>query len=194
MTLLKLVMTGLLIPSSALAAGTQQPSTTWAQEPTSFMGVDLQGDFLNEVAECPANATTSTTLCRAATETPGRFVILGTDSRRVLLGYKLVAQVVNGKIETLVFTGPSNSSGLVAEMLRADYGPPSQSKSNLIKTKSGASFDNEVLHWTGKSLSIKSQRNDADLGTYNVMLTTTPMSVSNAQGADQPDESGVSQL
>lgn len=194
MTLFKLVMTGILIPSSVLAADTLQPIATWAQEPTSFMGVDLQGDFLKQVAECPANVTTSTTLCRSATQTPGRYVILGTNSRRVLLGYKLVAQVANGRIETLEFTGPSNSSSLVAEMLRADYGPPSQSKSNLIKTKSGASFDNEVLHWKGKSLSIKSQRNDADLGTYNVMLTTTPMSISNAQGADQAAEPDVSQL
>ena len=194
MNALKLVIAGILIPSSVLAADTSQPTFTWTQEPTSFMGVDLHGDFLKEVEECPADASEAQKPCRVATEAPDQFLILGMNSRRVLLGYQLIAQVSNGKIETLEFKGPSNSSALVAEMLRTDYGPPSHSKTNLIKTKSGATFDNEVLHWKGEKLSIESQRNNEDLGTYSVMFTNTPMSISNVQEADQASGTGVSNI
>lgn len=194
MNALKLVIVGLLLPSSVLASDTTQPNLVWAQEPTSFMGVDLHGDFLKEVEECPANTSEPEKPCRVATEIPGRFLVLGTDSRRVLLGYQLIAQLSNGRIETLVFTGPSNSSALVAEMLRTDFGPPSHSKTNLIKTKSGATFDNEVLHWKGEKLSIASQRNDQDLGTYSVMITNTPMSISDVQDADQSSAPDVSKI
>lgn len=121
MNALQLVMSGILIPSCALAADAVQLSP-WAQEPTSFMGVDLQGDFLKDVEECPAATVTTQTLCRISTDTPDQYLIQGASSRRVLLGYQLIAQLSNGKIEKLVFSGPSNSSALVAEMLRTDYG------------------------------------------------------------------------
>ncbi|MNH19599.1 hypothetical protein D3C79_793400 [compost metagenome] len=134
------------------------------------------------------------TLCRVSTETPDQYLILGSDSRRVLLGYQLIAQLSNGRIDKLVFTGPANSSALVAEMLRTDFGPPSQSKTNLVKTKSGATFDNEVLGWTGEKLSIESQRNNEDLGVYSVQLINTPMSISNVQDAEQAPASDVSKI
>ncbi|MFQ6572155.1 hypothetical protein [Pseudomonas sp. UM16] len=194
MNMLKLVLAGILIPSSALAADVSQVNTSWPQEPTSFMGVDLHGDFLNDVDECPADVSRPETLCRVATETPDHYLILGAESRRVLLGYQLVAQLSNGRIDKLVFTGPANSSALVAEMLRTDFGPPSHSKTNLVKTRSGATFDNEVLGWTGEKLSIESQRNNEDLGVYSVMLTNTPMSISNVQDAEQVPASDVSKI
>ncbi|MEF9898640.1 MAG: hypothetical protein RR736_11040 [Pseudomonas sp.] len=193
MNALQLVMSGILIPSCALAADAVQLSP-WAQEPTSFMGIDLQGDFLKDVEECPAATVTTQTLCRISTDTPDQYLIQGASSRRVLLGYQLVAQLSNGKIEKLVFSGPSNSSALVAEMLRTDYGPPSHSKTNLVKTRSGTMFDNEVLLWKGQKLSIESQRNDNDLSTYNVMFTNAPVSISNVQDAEQPSDNGVSQI
>ncbi|HWD33208.1 MAG TPA: hypothetical protein VG536_16615 [Pseudomonas sp.] len=194
MNALKLVMAGILLPSPALATDTSQPIITWAQEPTSFMGVDLHGDFLKEVEECLPDATQSEKLCRVATGTADQFLIRGTNSRRVLLGYQLVVQLSNGRIDKLVFSGPSSSSALVAEMLRTDYGPPSHSKTNLVRTKSGATFDNEVLLWRGEKLSIESQRNNEDLGTYNVMLTNEPVTMSEVQHADQPSDAGVSQI
>ncbi|MNT63238.1 hypothetical protein D3C72_2010380 [compost metagenome] len=79
-------------------------------------------------------------------------------------------------------------------MLRTDFGPPSQSKTNLVKTKSGATFDNEVLGWTGEKLSIESQRNNEDLGVYSVQLINTPMSISNVQDAEQAPASDVSKI
>lgn len=177
-----------------LAADTSQPTNTWAQEPTAFMGVDLQGDFLREVEECLPDATPSEKLCRVATDTADQFLIRGTHSRRVLLGYQLIAQLSNGRIDKLVFSGPSSSSALVAEMLRTDYGPPSHSRTNLVRTKSGTTFDNEVLQWRGERLSIESQRNDENLGTYNVMLTNMPVSTDDVQSADQPSGASASQI
>lgn len=194
MNMLKLVLAGILIPSCTLAADAGQTNISWPQEPTSFMGVDLHGDFLNDVDECPSDVSRPDTLCRVSTETPDQYLILGSDSRRVLLGYQLIAQLSNGRVDKLVFTGPANSSALVAEMLRTDFGPPSQSKTNLVKTKSGATFDNEVLGWTGEKLSIESQRNNEDLGVYSVQLINTPMSISNVQDAEQAPASDVSKI
>ncbi|MGX1126875.1 hypothetical protein [Pseudomonas sp. HLS-6 TE3448] len=189
----KLMMAGILIPSCALAIDANQP-TAWTQEPKTFMGVDLQGDFLKNVDECSASKSASTEPCRIATETPAKFLIQGAKSNRVLLGYQLIVHLSDNKIEKLVFAGPSNSSALVADMLRTDYGPPTASKINLVKMKSGATFDNEVLQWEGESISICSQRNDEDLGTYSVVLTNSPISISNLQNEEQSSSPDVSQL
>lgn len=190
---IKLMMAGILIPSCALAVDSNQP-TAWPQEPKSFMGVDLQGDFLKNVDECSAGISTPAEPCRIATETPDKFLIQGAKSRRVLLGYQLLVHLSGNKIEKVVFTGPSNSSALVADILKTDYGLPTASKTNLVKMKSGATFDNEVLQWQGESLSISSKRNDEDLGTYSVVFTNTPISISNLQDEEQSSSPDVSQL
>lgn len=190
---IKLLMAGILLPSCALAIDTNQP-TAWIQEPKSFMGVNLQGDFLKNVDECSTSKSASTDPCRVATETPAKFLVQGAKSKRVLLGYQLIAYLSDNKIEKLVLVGPSSSSALVAEMLRTDYGPPTASTINLVETKSGTTFDNEVLRWEGENLSISSQRNDEDLSTYSVVLTNSPISISNLQDEEQSSSPDISQL
>lgn len=79
-------------------------------------------------------------------------------------------------------------------MLRTDYGPPTDSTINLVETKSGTTFDNEILRWEGENLSISSQRNDEDLSTYSVVLTNSPISISNLQDEEQSSSPDISQL
>ncbi|MGH8487024.1 MAG: hypothetical protein ACRESP_21710 [Pseudomonas sp.] len=189
----KLMLAGVLITTGATAATADQPGA-WPQEPKSFMGVNLQGDFLERVSVCPPDVTKLETPCRMATESPDVFLIQGAKTGFVFLGYQLFAHLSGSTIEKLVFTGPASSSELVANMLRTDYGPPVAATANMIKLNSGATFVNEVLLWQSERLLLKSQRDEKDIGTYSVILTIAPTALSDTQDQARPSTSNLSKL
>ncbi|MHC6226118.1 hypothetical protein ACYU03_15330 [Pseudomonas sp. X10] len=145
--------------------------TPWPQEPSTFLGVDLHGDFLEQVKECPAGVAKLEKICREITAAPDQHVIRGLPYLPIPPGYSLVAKLQQGRIEQLLFTGNASSLYLVTDMLTERYGQPAEQTSHWIKMKSGASYLNEVLTWKGEKVTINFQRIDDDLGKYAVTFS-----------------------
>ncbi|MBK5003336.1 hypothetical protein IAE37_005612 [Pseudomonas sp. S31] len=153
------------------AAWADENRGSWSQEPTAFLGVDLQGDFVQQVAECPADGSKPETLCRIATAIPDSFEVRGLPYLPISPGYKLVANLKDGQLNELVFSGNANSLYLVTDMLTQRFGEPSDQHMQWIKMKSGASYQTEVMSWQGEKVAVNFQRMESDLGKYAVTLT-----------------------
>ncbi|QCI13292.1 hypothetical protein E6B08_18815 [Pseudomonas putida] len=158
----------LLIVSAAWA---DENRSTWSQEPTAFLGVDLQGDFVQQVPECAADGSKPEGLCRVATANPDSFEVRGLPYLPISPGYTLVANLKDGQLNQLVFSGNANSLYLVTDMLTQRFGEPGDQHMQWIKMKSGASYQTEVMAWQGEKVAVNFQRMETDLGKYAVTLT-----------------------
>ncbi|MFG0630184.1 hypothetical protein [Pseudomonas sp. xss_2] len=161
---------------AALAAA--ESVTPWPQEPTDFLGIDLQGNFLEQVEECPSDSVRPITLCRVPTAQANQFEVRGLPYLPISPGYSLIASVTDGKVHELVFSGNANSLYLVTEMLTNRFGEPGLQQSHWIKMSSGASYLTEVMSWKGENVAINFQRQENDLGRYAV--TIFPLSSASA--------------
>ncbi|BFO03700.1 MULTISPECIES: hypothetical protein [Pseudomonas] len=166
-----------LLAMLPLWTNAQQNSPAWELEPTSFLGIDLQGDFLNQVAPCPADVARPDKPCRVATADPNRFEVRGLPYLPISPGYELVATLAGGRVQELVFSGNANSLNLVTDLLTEQFGQPTKQDSHWIKMTSGASYLAEVLSWQGEKVSINFQRQEKDLGKYAVTFSTLPTKV-----------------
>lgn len=174
-------------------AGPGQANRVWSQEPSSFLGIDLQGDFLKQVAECPTDDTRPTEPCRVATSDPDRFEIRGLPYLPISPGYSLVATLAGGQVSELVFSGNANSLYLVTDMLTERFGEPAEQNNRWIKMSSGASYLTEVMSWKGEKVAINFQRQEQDLGKYAVTVSNLPTQMATTEEtpveAVQPDVS-----
>lgn len=177
-------------------ADSRQAERVWTQEPSSFLGVDLQGDFLQQVAECPTDETRPTEPCRVATADPSRFEIHGLPYLPISPGYNLVATLADGQVRELVFSGNANSLHLVTDMLTERFGEPAERNSQWVKMKSGASYLTEVMNWKGDKVAINFQRQENDLGKYAVTFSTLPTELATSTEAPAADvvEADVSKI
>ncbi len=160
-----------------LWADAQQSVPAWDLEPTSFLGINLQGDFLRQVAPCPADIARPNKPCRVATANPNRFEVRGLPYLPISPGYELVATLADGQVQQMVFSGNANSLNLVTDLLTEQFGQPTQLDSHWIKMASGASYLAEVLSWQGEKVSINFQRQEKDLGKYAVTFSNLPTQV-----------------
>lgn len=170
-----------VLPACAASAA----AATWTQEPTAFLGIDLQGNFLEQVEQCPSGSVRPTTLCRVASAQPNQFEVRGLPYLPISPGYSLIANLTDGKVSELVFSGNANSLYLVTEMLTDRFGEPGTQQSHWIKMSSGASYLAEVMSWKGENVAINFQRQESDLSRYAV--TISPLS--NAPAASTADAS-----
>ncbi|ANY86500.1 MULTISPECIES: hypothetical protein [Pseudomonas] len=166
------VSVSLLATFPCLAAN--QAAHAWEQEPTSFLGIDLQGDFLMQVPECSADEARPATPCRVATSNPNSHEIHGLPYLPISPGYNLVANLVDGQLQELVFSGNANSLYLVTDMLTDQFDQPTQRESRWIKMNSGASYLTETLSWQGEKVLINFRRQEDDLSKYAVTLSNLP--------------------
>ncbi|MFV3380258.1 MULTISPECIES: hypothetical protein [Pseudomonas] len=166
-----------LLAMLPLWAGAQQNTPAWDLEPTSFLGINLQGDFLKQVAPCPADIARPDKPCRVATTDPNRFEVRGLPYLPISPGYELVATLADGQVQELVFSGNANSLNLVTDLLTEQFGQPTKLDSHWIKMASGASYLAEVLSWQGEKVSINFQRQEKDLGKYAVTFSNLPAQV-----------------
>ncbi len=160
-----------------LWAGAQQNTPAWDLEPTSFLGINLQGDFLKQVAPCPVDIARPDKPCRVATADPNRFEVRGLPYLPISPGYELVATLADEQVQELVFSGNANSLNLVTDLLTEQFGQPTKLDSHWIKMASGASYLAEVLSWQGEKVSINFQRQEKDLGKYAVTFSNLPAQV-----------------
>lgn len=153
-------------------SGTSEPAPAWPKEPSAFLGIDIEGNFMEQVPTCPALPASPASLCRVATATADRFEVRGLPYLPISPGYELVVAAPNGKIKELVFSGNANSLYLVSEMLTEDFGEPGERTNRWVKLSSGASYQTEVYKWQGQKVGMRFQRQENDLGRYAVTVST----------------------
>lgn len=170
-----------ITPSVALAA-LLASAPVWAQSaqyaeqtitPSSFLGVDLQGNFMIEVPECASADVQPSDVCRIETQKAGRFEVRGLPYLPISPNYKLFATVTDGAVNQLVLTGSASNLYLVKELLTNKLGKPSTMATQLVKLKSGASYEAEIYNWSTQGGAVNFERDPTDLGRYSVTFSTS---------------------
>jgi hypothetical protein len=138
--------------------------------PSTFLGLDLQGDFLANIPMCTADDYPDRP-CRVATQEVNRFEVRGLPYLPISPGYKLFATVDNMNINQLVLTGNANNLYLVKELLTERFGKPTASNTKWVKLKSGATYKAEALNWSVRGVAIDFTRDLVDLNHYSVTFS-----------------------
>lgn len=159
----------LIIAGSAIAAPKNSSPKPWAQEPDSFMGISFDQKLVYSLPQCPAGYDLPTAPCRGEPY-QGLYTIKGTPA--IGLGYSLSAMAKTGPVDYFYLTTHSDDFLRLEQLFISKYGQPSKRSTEVVKTKVGAEFTNERLHWIGKKVEILLQKYDGDIDTSSASLNS----------------------
>ncbi|MCP3750805.1 hypothetical protein [Pseudomonas sp. SBB6] len=182
---------GLLVVSTAIAGNETEAPKSWVFEPSTFIGINLGGDFLTELPECSADSETTEPrkLCRISTPIENSYRVDGIP----YLGFggrcDVEVRLLGAKVASIRLSGDSEDISRVTQYLRKNYDEPTSIESSQSTTASGAWFTTEVLRWDGSSTSIELRRKEDDFGVYQVTLTNLRTAPKIAdEGATHPSD------
>lgn len=157
----------------------QQGSVTWKEEPLSFLGINLGEPVTSRISqECPKKFSSDgreevgyTDLSIVEAYPDGvscyllnsRFPAGSTGNVRVfpqrvpLLSEPLVTaegDPLTGKVGKIMSRFDTEDFGDVKRILVAKYGSPHKEVVSMIRTEGGREFENSILDWEGRKISI----------------------------------------
>lgn len=179
-TLITITALGLSITAIAAEKKNNNPKLTqqsWEKEPDSFLGISLSS-AVDGISSCPYIGND---IDFATIQQSGK-VCAGREHRRKdhveLVGLPKTGfpydVTVEGWEQGIAYfylkTEPEHFHELV-KLFVTRYGAPTKSETETVKTKGGAEFSNELLYWSGKSVSIVLERYDGDINTSTAMIS-----------------------
>lgn len=183
------------ISQSVVLAAVFASAPVWAQStqvadrviaPSTFLGVDLRGNFIAEVPECAAEDERPDEPCRVATNKADEFEVRGLPYLPISPGYKVFATVNDGTAIQLVLTGNASNLYLVKEMLTEKLGKPDTSSTRWLKLKSGASYEADAYTWNTEGGVVDFARDPRDLGRYSVIFSNSSIGTQVGQNQATP--------
>lgn len=192
----RLVMSMILASAFAAHAGAadkKAPAKVWAKEPTSFLGVDLQGDVKKSVPECTdPYGYKDKTLCYV--ELASSYKFNGLPSLGLSYAYELWATTTDGSLQGIDLSANSKDYAKLKDLLVTKYGPPTTNAAGKVKTKAGAEFDNETLLWSGRKVTILLQKYSRDINTSSAFVSNNEQTDRAAAKRESEKASAASKL
>jgi hypothetical protein len=182
--------------SGAASAATKKPAEKpWAQEPTSFMGVDFKSNVINDVPLCTETFShLERNLCYMGPPVGGLFWFQGTPVIGTTYNYDLAAQVTDGAIEYFYLKSKSEDFDALSRLFITKYGAPSRRTKDKVKTKGGAEFVNDTLVWNGKTISITLEKYGRDINSSTATLKNNALTAKSAAESEKKTYSDASKL
>lgn len=169
-----------LVAGSAFAAKKPAEPPPWNQEPDSFMGVKLNGDIVYDLPECPrlSPGQEPTSLCRDKAYTADYYEIKGLPKLGLSYFYSLNTMLSDRRIEYLYLSGNTRDFDKVKALFISKYGQPSTSTVQAVKTQAGATFENDILIWKGRRVTISLNRYSDDINTFGASVSNNEVAAS----------------
>lgn len=158
------------------------------------MGINLDGDIVRDIPECGSGHMTGSDLCREKSYSPRYVELDGVPPLGLSYHVALGALLKGSRIESLSLTGNTRDFDKLSQIFISKYGQPTESSSTQVKTKSGASFQNDILRWSGVRVSILLTRYADDINTYAAMVTNKAVASAAAQDDAKKISDGASKL
>lgn len=166
------------------------PPKVWTQEPDSFMGVSFNKKLEYSLPLCPAGYQ-SGPMCR---DEPFQTYYNIKNGPSIGIGYHLGAMASGNSVDSFYLTASPEEFGQLVDIFVKKYGPPSQRISNIVKTKAGGEFTDEILSWKGKTMSMLIKKYDGDIETSSATIETNASIERSAQKKTQSADGGASKL
>ncbi|MCO7505956.1 MULTISPECIES: hypothetical protein [unclassified Pseudomonas] len=164
---------GLLLAPACWAAYPPEPTKSWKLEPDSFVGIKLDGSNLAELTPCPADAVapTSEPMCLEQTSLADFYSISGTAYIGLVSDYLVGLKLNAGQLEYLSISGSAEGFNDIHQLLVSRYGQPTRRESKSLEMRNGLMFNNDILIWEGKQVTITLQRNTDNYRQYSATFT-----------------------
>ncbi|MGY2199061.1 hypothetical protein [Pseudomonas gingeri] len=179
------------ITSSAMAAKTPDNPRPWTQEPDSFMGLRFDQKIDAVMPTCPPGTVLSKTMCH---DSPYASLYPVRGGPEIGFGYSLSAFSSDTGVESFYLSTHSDNYPKLVALFTKKYGAPTQSSSEPVKTKGGASFTNETLMWSGKKVSIMIQKLAGDINTSAATINDIAATRKKATEREAKESSNASKL
>lgn len=179
------------VAAPALAAKKAPEPGPWTREPDSFMGISFNKNLESSLPACPKIYAATGTMCR---EAPYQTYYRIQHGPEIGVGYQLGIMASNSAVDSFYLTtNPDRFEDLVNIFIKK-YGEPSQRIPQTVKTKGGAEFQNELLLWKGKAVTIVITKYDGDINTTSASLQSNASTERKAQEKNSGATSGASKL
>ena len=146
---LSLVFICMAAAAHAAKKGAEVP---WSQEPTSFIGINLEEKLTYQLKQCPADYSVPDEICYQR-PFQGYYPLFAVPSLG-LHGYTAGVLTHDSQIREITLDTKADDYEAVKSMFIQKYGKPTLQKTEAVKTKVGAIFQNEKLYWDGRKVSI----------------------------------------
>ncbi|WP_163830639.1 hypothetical protein [Pseudomonas viridiflava] len=177
--------------SGPLHAAPASKPKAWDREPDSFMGLRFDKKIDAALPQCPAKTVISKTMCHEPPYT-NLYTIKG--GPEIGIGYGLAAFAGGPGVEAFYLTTSSENFPALVELFTNKYGPATQLTSEPVKTKSGSSFSNETLFWSGKKVSITIRKYAGDINTTAATVSDLAAAEKRAAERDAKSSSNAGKL
>jgi len=148
---------------SCLAATKNAAPPKWQLEPTSFMGINLEGNLKYDLNQCPSGYELPTSLCWKS-YSDELYEVLGLPKVGID-NLRMNVSVVDSNIQYMQLTTYADQFGKFRDLLIQKYGKPTHAGVEVVKTKAGAAFNNERLVWQGVNITMTLSKYSNDIET-----------------------------
>lgn len=138
--------------ATAAQAAKKDTETRWLHEPTSFIGIKLDQNLTYQLKSCPADYSVPDEVCYQQ-PFQGYYPLFAVPSLG-LHGYTAGVLTHDSQIREITLDTKADDYEAVKSMFIQKYGKPTLQKTEAVKTKVGATFQNEKLYWDGRKVSI----------------------------------------
>lgn len=132
------------------------PTIVWESEPQSFLSIKLGLPLSESMQECQKAKYgydhTYKSLCWEKGYNTSHIVSNTPDFG--ISKYVVDLSEVDGVVASIKFQIDSRDFGNMADMLNLKYGPPTNKDVSVVQNKMGAKFDNVVMMWVGKTITL----------------------------------------
>lgn len=186
----------LCVSSVASAATKKTAEKPWAQEPTSFLGINFASNIVGDMPLCPSGNARfeQKSLCYEKPIMDNYYTIQGKPSIGLGYNYSLSAKVRDGAVEYFYLDTNSEEFVKLTQIFITRYGAPTTHSTDIVKTQSGSEFTNETLTWLGRLTTITLKKYDGDINTSSASVGNNALSAKSVEDLKKKLGSGASNL
>ncbi|WP_350298127.1 hypothetical protein [Pseudomonas putida] len=170
-----LLSLGAICVATGVHAADERKSTQgmWHQEPASFIGIQINQNLTYQLNQCPADSVPDRLCYKKAFE---NYYTLRAVPPLGLHGYSASVLTHDSQIREITLT-TKIADYQVKDLLVRKYGKPHLQGTEIVKTKVGATFQNEKLFWEGKSVAILLEKYSDTIDKSSVSVINTAVAV-----------------
>jgi len=171
-----LLSLGAICVATGVHAADERKSTQgmWHQEPASFIGIQINQNLTYQLNECPTDSVPDRLCYKKAFE---NYYTLRAVPPLGLHGYSASVITHDSQIREITLTTKIDDYQNIKDLLVRKYGKPQLQGTETVKTKVGATFQNEKLFWEGKSVAILLEKYSDTVDKSSVSVINTVVAV-----------------
>ncbi len=165
----------LCLATSAYGAKKNAEPMPWGQEPATFLGIKLDEKLIFQLKQCPADYSVPAEICYQR-PIQNYYPLFAVPSLG-LHGYTAAVLTHDSSIREIVLRTKVDDYDAVVALLIQKYGSPQSQRAEIVRTKVGATFQNEKSYWEGNKVQIILRKYSDNIDTSSISVINKSVAV-----------------